>query len=104
MFFLVFRPRLTHVKTVGKNVTLSSKKKIVQIHLLEFAFYDIQPSEVLSWETVLDGNYKLEENGFNIQIDDIIEENKVYCFRLVCNIERKNESREFICSSISSMF
>ena len=101
---LFYNLRLTHVKTVGKSVTLSSKKKIVKIHLLEFALYDVQPSEVLQWKPVPTIRFKLDNNGFDIQINDFIDPNKVYCFRLVCDIEYKNQSREFVCSSISSMF
>ena len=101
---LFYNLRLTHVKTVGKSVTLSSKKKIVKVHLLEFALYDVQPSEVLQWKPVPDSQFILDSNGFDIQINDFIDPNEVYCFRLVCDIEHKNRSREFVCSSISSMF
>ena len=103
LFYTLFL-RLTHVKTVGKNVTLSSKKKIPKIHSFEFACSDIgiETSDILQWTSIK--NYYLDGNSFDIEVKEIIEENKVYCFRLVCDIEHKNKSKELICSNISSMF
>ena len=101
---LFFHFRLTHVKTVNKSVTLSSKKKITHIYWFQFANYDVQPTEVLRWEPVPSTKYKLDDDCFGIQINDFIEEEKVYCFRLVCDIDHKNKSEELICSSISGMF